>query len=1082
MKYLEIMKRGLKFLIVFIAIIFNTIAIKAADIEADFRNPPEATKPWVYWYWISGNITKEGITKDLEAMHKVGIGEAFISNVNDENVKQGDVLVLSEKWWQLMEHAIREAKRIGIKVGMFNCPGWSMSGGPWVTADKTMRYLNSSEIEVKGNQKINIQLETPFKDFQQVVVQAFKTPKNDQHNINKSIRSVTSTPNLAQPELLFDDKKETYVSFHSYPVTIDILLDKTEEIRSMRLVPSEVPMNAYIEVQYKNYNKYWKTIFRKKIDRQIVDQKGGPKMFADIVETFPVIKTNELRVVITDGGPLLGWIDLTKNKAIGCISEIELGSAALIEDYNEKQLAKMSATPNISWDTYLWKNSTEPESKELNVNQSTVLNITDKVDKNGRLIWDAPEGDWTIVRTGMVPTGSKNGPVTPEAEGFEIDKMNKKHTEFHYDNFVGEIIRRIPKKDRTALRHVVMDSFEQGPQNWTDGMTEIWKKVYGYDPEPWFPVLTGRVVESAEKSDRFLWDLRRIVANMIATEYVTGLREKAHKDGMKLWGENYGFGYPGESLMYGGALDEVGGEFWNSSLDLGPSECRIASSCANIYGKNKTSAEAFTSHWNYTQMPRDLKSLGDWSFSQGINHFVFHLYIHQPYDKGPGVNAWFGTDLNRNNTWFFEAKPYFHYVQRSSALLQSGLHVADILYFLGEDTPKQSGTLNPALPEGRDYDYVNAEILLRDAKVKDGKIVLKSGISYNILVLPALKTMRPEVLRKISELVNAGATVLGNPPTQSPSLQNYPQADQQVKQMAKELWGNVDGIEITEAKVGNGRIFRNISLVEAFNRLKINADIVLPDQFNYTHRKDGNTDIYYITNQTTKAYKGEFGFNVSGMQPELWNAVNAEIKVLPEFSERNGMTFIPLQFNETDAFFVVFRNKAGNKTEGNNFVENSVVQTLDGKWNVSFNTKLDAPANIVFETLTDWTTNANPAIKYYSGTATYTTKFNYSGGLSSPVYLNLGRVEKLARININGKSVGAVWCYPYRLDISKAVKKGENTIEIFVTNPWLNRIVGDKQPNATKTYTWMTFPSDWVKDAPLQPAGLLGPVQIETEN
>lgn len=1065
-----------------IALFWNLSTIKASNIEADFKNPPEATKPWVYWYWVSGNISKEGITKDLEAMHKVGIGEAFIANVNDPMLKQGDILVLSEKWWQYMEHAIREAKRIGLKVGMFNCPGWSMSGGPWVTADKTMRYLATTETQVEGNQKLNLQLENQYKDFQQINVQAFKTPVNDQHTINSSIRLVTATPNLAQAELLFDNKKETYVSFHSYPVTIDVLLDKTKEIRSMRLVPTEVPMNAYIEVQYKNHNNYWKTVLRKKIDRQIVEQMGGPKKFADIVVTFPVIKTTELRLVITDGGPLLGWVDLTKNKAIGCIAEIELGSAALIEDYNEKQLAKMQATPNISWDTYLWRKSAEPESKTLNVDPATVVNITDKVDKNGKLVWDAPQGNWTIVRTGMVPTGSKNHPVTPEAEGFEIDKMNKKHTEFHYDQFVGEIIRRIPKKERSALRHVVMDSFEQGPQNWTDGMTDIWKKVYGYDPEPWFPVLTGRVVESAEKSDRFLWDLRRIVANMIATEYITGMREKAHEEGMILWGENYGFGYPGESLMYGGALDEVSGEFWNSSLDLGPSECRIASSCANIYGKNKTSAEAFTSHWNYSQAPRDLKSLGDWSFSQGINHFVFHLYIHQPYDKGPGVNAWFGTDLNRNNTWFFEAKPYYEYVQRSSALLQSGLHVADILYFLGEDTPKQSGELQPALPVGRDYDYVNAEILLRDAKVKDGKIVLKSGISYNILVLPPLNTMRPEVLLKISDLVKEGATVLGNPPSQSPSLQNYPQADKQVKQMAAELWGNVDGIEITEAQVGKGRIFRNIDLVEAFNRLKIKADIVLPDQFNYTHRKDGNTDIYYITNQSTKAFTGEFGFNISGMQPELWNAVNAEIKVLPEFVERNGMTFIPLQFNETDAFFVIFRNKISTNSSAKNFKTPHIIQTLNGAWNVSFSKALDAPSNITFDQLTDWTVNKNPAIKYYSGTATYKQKFKFNGSVASSVFLNLGRVEKLARVNINGKSVGAVWCYPYRLEISKFLKKGDNTIEVFVTNPWLNRVIGDKQPNATKTYTWMTFPSDWVKDAPLQPAGLLGPVQIETEN
>ena len=1068
------------FFFLLVAFQLNSQNITGKYLEDSFNNPPESTKPWVYWYWISSHITREGITKDLEAMHEAGIGEAFIANVNDPAVKPGDIPVLSEKWWQCMEHAIREAGRIGVKIGMFNCPGWSMSGGPWVGADKTMRYLISSEIQIIGGQKIEIQLETPKKDFQQVVVQAVHTPEKDNHNISKNLKLITSTPQFLNPERMFDGKKDSYFSISSYPVTIELTLSKPEEVRSIRLFPAEVPMNAYYEVQYLDRNNYWRSIFRNKIDRQIVTQLAGPMKYGAISESFEAVKSKQFRIIFTDGGPLLPWINLSENKALGCIAEIELSSKAVISHYNEKQLGKMAPTPFASWDTYMWPKSVEPESKELTIDLTEVLNITDLVDSNGFLSWDAPIGNWTIIRTGMTPTGSKNAPVTPECEGYEIDKMNKAYTKFHFDNFVGKILERMPAKDRKALTHVVMDSYETGPQNWTNDMAEQFKAAYGYDPLPWLPVLTGRIVDNAEKSDRFLWDLRRLVATLIATEYVTGLREKATENGLRLWCENYGFGYPGESLMYGGATDDIAGEFWNTALDIGPAECRIASSCANIYGKKTTSAEAFTSHQSHMNMPRDLKTLGDWSFTQGINHFVFHVYIHQPYNTPPGVNAGFGTDFNRNSTWFIKAKSYYDYIRRSSALLQSGLHVADILYFLGEDTPKQSAELKPAPPAGTDYDLINAEVLLRDAIVKEGKIVLKSGISYQVLVLSNQTTMRPEVLRKISQLVSDGATVVGPKPNQSPSLANFPIADNQVKEMAGKLWGEIDGINVTENKFGKGMVMSGVDLEDVFRIMNLKADIVLPEQFNYIHRKDGESDVYFVTNQSQQNFNGEIGFKISGMQPELWNAVSGEIRNLPEFTERDGYIFIPIQFNETDAWFIVFRKKLTEKLRGKNFIETVPVQTIDGSWMVSFNTKMDAPAKLEFKSLTDWTANENKNIQYYGGTATYSQTFDFTGDGSKTCFIDLGRVEKLASVRINGKPLGTVWCYPYRLEVSKVLKKGKNILEVDVTNPWWNRIVGDLQDNTTKKHTWMTYPFEWAKVSPLQPAGLFGPVVIET--
>jgi hypothetical protein len=1068
--------------LILLIVISGKILAQNSDLLHRFQHPPVSTKPWVYWYWISGHITKEGITKDLEAMRKAGIGTAFIANVNDEAIKAGEVKVLSEQWWGYMEHAIREGGRTGVNIGVFNCPGWSMSGGPWVTADKTMRYLSSTEKKVRGGQPVQIQFDNAGLDFQQIAVLAFPTLENDSHTINTSIKQLSSTPQIADASNMFDSDKNTTVLIKNYPVTFEISLSKPETIRSVKLFPSDIPMNAYFEIQYLDFNNYWRTICRKKIDRQLIQYNAGPIKFGAVSESFNAIKSKKIRIIFTEGGSLLPWIKLTNNKALGCISEIELSSKAILPEYIEKQLGKLAPTPFINWETYMWPQSAEPEHNNLIIDASNVLNITDKVDSIGFLRWNAPAGNWTVMRAGMVPTGSKNHPVTKECEGFEIDKMSKAHTRYHFDSFVGKLLRRMPVKDRKALTHVVMDSYEQGPQNWTDDMTERFKAAYGYDPMPWLPVLTGRIVDSAEKSDRFLWDLRRLVANLIATEYIAGMREKANQHDLRLWCENYGFGFPGESLMYGGASDEVAGEFWNTMNEVGNSECRIASSCANVYGKKTVSAESFTSHQSFANMPRDFKVLGDWIFTQGINHMVLHVNIHQPNDNTPGVNAWFGSDFNRNSTWFIKAKPYYDYIQRSCALLQAGVHQADILYYYGEDAPKQSVDLNPAPPAGTDYDIINAEVLLRDAYVKNGRIVLKSGINYAVLVLPNQSSMRPEVLQKISQLVNDGATVVGVRPTHSPSLANFPQADKQIKATADKLWGEIDGINITQNSYGKGNVFSGVLLEEVFSKINLKEDIVLPEMFSYIHRKEDNSDIYFVSNQTQKAFEGEIGFKITGMQPELWNAVTGEIKDLSEFSERNGYTFVPLKFNNTDSWFVVFRKNIAARIHNRNFPEYKTIQILEGEWTVSFNTALDAPQKTVFQTLTDWSTNANSTIKYYSGTATYSKSFEFTGDVSKTLSIDLGRVEKMASVRLNGKSLGTVWCYPYRVNINNALKKGKNTIEIDVTTPWWNRVVGDEQNNSNKKYTWTALSMNWMKNVGLQAAGLLGPVVLETSN
>ncbi len=392
-----------------------------------------------------------------------------------------------------------------------------------------------------------------------------------------------------------------------------------------------------------------------------------------------------------------------------------------------------------------------------------VIDLTSNLSADGTLTWDAPAGRWIVMRIGATPTGTKNSPSAPYATGWEVDKMSREHLKKHFDAFIGELLKRMPAEDRTALKHVVLDSYEQGSQNWTEDLDKDFQERYGYDPIPWFPVLSGRIVGSADQSDRFLWDLRRLIADRVAYDYVGGLRDLSQEQGLRVWLENYGhWGFPSEFLMYGGQSHDIAGEFWNEG-ELGNIECRASSSAAHIYGKRRVSAESYTSAGlAYQRFPAMLKKRGDWSYTEGINHVVLHLYIQQPYeDRTPGINAPFGTEFNRKNTWFNQSKKWIDYQRRCMFMLQRGLAVNDVCYFIGEDVPKMTGTRVPEIPGGYSYDYINAEVIMNRVTVKDGSLVLPDGMSYRLLVLPPLETMRPELLRKIKQLVTEGASVTG---------------------------------------------------------------------------------------------------------------------------------------------------------------------------------------------------------------------------------------------------------------------------------------------------------------------------------
>ena len=918
-----------------------TLAAPAASLDEGFVRPPDSTKPWCYWYWISDNVSKEGITRDLEAMARVGIGEAFVGNIFLDDIPAGKTKVLTPEWWSLVEHAIREGGRVGVNIGMFNCPGWSQSGGPWIKPEQAMRYLASSETRVSGPAKFEAKLAQPKEQFQDVAVLAFPAPLGDADKLARRSPRITCTPAAAGVEKLVDGRRDTALAFPAGAgqgrngFTIEIELTEPLTARSLSLTPSDSSWAAKCELQAADGDGQFKKVKAFKFDRSNMAIGVGFTPRGPVVVSFPATAAKRFRVVFTS----------VSGRA--ALAELELSPAARVESFVEKQLGKMHPTPLPMWDTYLWPAQAEVDTAKLAVAPREVVDLTAKLAPDGTLRWDVPAGDWVILRTGMTPTGTRNSPASPEGQGLEVDKMNRAAAKLHFEAFIGQLLKRMPASERKAFKRVVADSYEMGSQNWTDGFADTFRNRYGYDPRPWLPVLTGRVVGSEDESDRFLWDLRRLVADHVATDYVGGLRELCHPHGLELWLENYGhWGFPAEFLQYGAQSDRIGGEFWVTG-DLGSIELRAATSCANTYGRPVVSSEAFTGGPAFQTAPWGLKARGDWAFCEGINHFVLHVYIQQPWeDKVPGVNAWFGTEFNRHNTWFEPGKAWIDYVRRCCFLLQQGTRAADVAYFIGEDAPKMTGVRQPELPAGRDFDYINAEVILDKLAVKDGLLTLPHGTTYRVLVLPELATMRPAVLRKVRDLVQAGATIVGPPPSRSPSMENFPKCDDEVKKLAGEVWGEAltrpagtlshplgegRGEGAVARPFGKGRVITGQSLSTTLKELGCGPDFQSATKLRYTHRVDGGTDIYFIANPHSQDVATMAAFRIAGKAPELWWPDSGRMERPAVYDEADSTVRLPMQLGPHGSVFVVFREQADANSRIVSVTRNGEL-LLDTKW------------------------------------------------------------------------------------------------------------------------------------------------------
>ena len=1043
-----------------------TTATAADRLARVWASPPERARPATYWYWLSDDISREGITRDLLAMKEVGIGEALIGNIDVNRDQRGPVTSLSDEWWDMVAFAIEEGGRIGIDVGLFNSPGWSQSGGPWVSANQTMRFVTHSSAEAHGSASIT--LPAPTEKFQDIAVLAMPIPDVPEVRI-VAPRDVGA---LFDGLLNKSVNLKTGTATRPTPVSFDVEVDGSAPVRSLSIHPGSGQFHSRATIAAQQPDGTFRQIYSGEIDRRVTRAQLGPMNEGPVTLSFADVRTEALRFTFS---PLddARTTDLT---------EIKISSMPMLERYVEKQLGKLWQTPEPVWDVYRWDISKRLSDPSLAIDRDSIIDLSDRLRADGTLDWTPPAGRWQVMRFGMAPTGVENGPSTPEATGYEVDKMNAEHVSAHFDAYVGRILDTLPLERRTAFQTVVADSYEQGSQNWTEGFAERFRETYGYDPVPYLPVLTGAIIGSPDESDRFLWDMRRLVADMISYEYVGTLRKRAEENGLRLWIENYGhWGFPGEFMQYGGQAHEVGAEFWVNPETRGEIEIRAAASTAHVYGKDRVSAEAFTNGQQgaWTLAPHSLRKLGDRAAAGGINHFVMHVYAHQPRSDGPGVNAWFGTEFNRNNTWFTRSGEWFDYLRRQHGLLQQGYNVADIAYFIGEDAPVMIGTRDPELPPGYDYDFVNTEALNEILEAGEEGLKRPDGMHYALLALPPSETMTPAMLERISALVEAGANLLGDAPSRSPSLAGRSEADARVRALASRMWSDCEARPDKTVRHGRGKVFCHRDLDKALADLDRPADVTgieAPSTL-WTHRRTNEAEIYFLSNQLDNSQTVAPRFRDTRARAELWDAGTNTRYALPAPDASGSVGAIALAPNQS--VFVVFADETSDDlTPYAALASAQPVAVLSAPWEVAFDPDWGGPPLARMPTLTDWTKHEDDGVRYYSGTATYRTTFALpEAGQSGRLILDLGKVRDIAEVRLNGREVGTVWTDPWQIDITDFAHSGANAIEIDVTNGWRNRIIGDLRGAPEDRLTRPTH-DHYTAESELESSGLMGPVRI----
>ncbi|MDT7802148.1 MAG: (4-O-methyl)-D-glucuronate---lignin esterase [Actinomycetota bacterium] len=1078
-------------------------ALDGSDTINGFRTPPADALPRVWWHWMNQNITQEGIKADLEWFKRAGVG----GMVNFDGAGRVPVVVptplpyMSDGWKAAFRYAMQLADQLGLEADVACSPGWSETGGPWVTAEDAMKKYVWTETWVNGGQH-DVKLPQPpavagqFADaaassstptplpsfYRDARVFAYRVPDGTRSQAQWAPRVYASggpldgaklaNASVADPQNLPAPGPDgTWVRFD---------YDRSVTVTGLTIAAGAAFSGWNDVVEYGPSARLYTSRDGRKWDLLAQGVYSGVQRTLFVPQTT----VRYFKVVF-------GQSSTAPSSTPIALSSLILRTVATVHEFEVK--AGFGQTANY------YRIATPTQGAGTAVRRADVVDLTDRMAPDGTLRWPVPGGTWVVVRLGFSLTGHQNGPASTAATGLEVDKLDAGRVGKYLNTYL-DMLSDAAGKDlfgARGLTGLLNDSYEAGYQNWTESLLDEFRKRRGYDPLPHLPVLTGVPVDSAADSDKFLWDWRRTLNELLAQNHYQVIPAEAHKRGLqRTYAEAQEdkrgwFGDDLEMRQYADIPMGASGEAFapgDQSFETYRVDTRGAASVAHIYGRSHAAVEAFTfTPQGFT--PKDLKPLADEMLAQGATRFMIHTSVHQPLDRGPGVTLnGIGSFFTRLETWAEVAKPWTTYLARCCWLLSRGTHVADVAYFYGQEAPATGvwgRTFRQAdQPIGYDYDFVNGTVILNEMSVRDRRIVTRSGQAYALLWLGGdAQRVTLAVLRKLAGFVDAGAAIAGPKPAGSPSLADN---DAEFQQLATRLWG--DGDE-RDRVVGAGRVFSGVTAAEALGELGVVPDwtyrldamdpLTANEPLWLSHRRTDSADVYFLVNRRNVRTTIPLTLRSTGSTVETWDPVTGQTAPIT-FDTTGGATKLTVDLGPVDSIFVIVSHgNPGSKTVAP--VTERQIGAVAGPWKVDFPAGRGAPATVTFPFLRSLSQEADAGIRYFSGTATYTATFDVPGdwmGLGGRVVVDLGEVADIAQVAVNGADAGIAWRAPYRLDVTDALRVGRNTLQVKVTNSWFNRLVGDQQPGATAVAYVQPPLRNIGAGTELEPAGLLGPVRI----
>jgi alpha-L-rhamnosidase len=1091
-------------------------ATPADPLLSAFADPPNSARPRVWWHWMNGNVTKDGIREDMQWMRRVGIGglQNFDANLMTPQVVEKRLAFMTPEWQDAFRYAATLADKLNLELAIASSPGWSETGGPWVQPKDGLKKVVWSDTRIVGGRHYSGKLAIPptvtgpyqFLPLNDPLAMLSTDPKAPvpTYYADTVVLAYPATNPEAMPapqvttgtgepvdaSKLRDNEPNTVIEVTrgtaDDPAALIFTYPAAEIIQSATMYLPGVSVfsgpGIAPRLEASDDGKLW---------RHVADLPPAP---VPVTVSFTAVKARQFRVLLPPapaspfrlGDPAPGVAGGEAMSAFGAstgaikIAELTLSPEARVDRFEAK------AGFSIERDYY----ALSPGKEDFKgIASERVIDLSDHMKPDGTLDWNAPKGQWHILRMGYSLLGTTNHPATREATGLEVDKFDGAAVGSYLQTYLGMYTQAVGPTliGEHGVRAMLSDSIEVGAANWTPKFIEQFKRLRGYDPTPWLPALTGVIIGSRSASDGFLYDYRHTLADLIASEHYGTVAAVAHEHGLKVYGEALEDGRPslGDDMTMRSHTDVPMSAMWTYPRQQGPkptylADIKGAASVAHIYGQNLVAAESMTSAmapWAYA--PRDLRRVIDLEFATGVNRPVIHTSVHQPVDdKIPGLSLFiFGQYFNRHDTWAEMARPWVDYMARNSYMLQQGRNVADVAYFYGEEAPLTglyAETPVADAPTHYAYDFVSVDALMNHLQADGGGLVADGGARYRVLFLGgSSRRMTLSTLQRIASLVEYGATVIGDPPASSPSL-NDNQAT--FDALVHRLWS---ASPVT--KVGRGSVIAGKDIESALLGLGLSPDFSYPrtppGTILFVHRQLADGDLYFVDNREDRAEDIVARFRVSGKIPELWHA-DTGITEAVSYRIESDHTLVPLHLAPDESTFVVFRKPAaGSATIGKPIL--ATLQALTGPWTVSFQPNRGAPEQIVMPNLGSLSDQPDPGVKYFSGIATYMQEFVVPAGHkpAQGLALDLGQVCDLAEVSLNGTSLGTAWHAPYLLDVGSALKPGRNRLEIRVADLWVNRLIGDAQPGAKKI-TWTSMPS-YRADAPLRCSGLVGPIRLQ---